>query len=142
VLGTKAYTQQYVDQCRARVEADLSAYRSLPGPVPEAFESRFFADLVLLLDYFFIHRVRMVEGKNGNPANEVRILCNSILNNNGVLTSENVNDSSAFTGLTSIKLSPEHSVLKYHAGDTVRLTEADFVRLSTAYFEEIERKFV
>jgi hypothetical protein len=72
----------------------------------EAFEATFFNNMVLLLDYLFVHRLRTVEGKDGNPLNEVRILCNSMLLNDNIMTADK-----------SIKLSPEGSVLKYRVGD-------------------------
>ena len=82
MLGMKAYTQDYIDACRARVDADLSAYRKHVGKAPsKEFEVRFFNDQVLLLDHMFLHRLTGIEGKDGNPLNEVRVLCNSILPN-------------------------------------------------------------
>ena len=142
MLGTKQYTKHYMDECRERTERAVAAYGELPATPGDGFESLYFNNLVLLLDYFFVHRLRMVAGKDGNALNEVRILCNSILANNGIMTTENVADTSAFEGLTGIKLSPENSVLKLRPGDAVRLTEADFVRLSQAFFAEMERKFL
>ena len=47
----------------------------------------------------------------------------------------------ASMGDKSIKLSAEKSVLKHQMGDTITLTESDFLRLSEAFFEEMERKF-
>jgi hypothetical protein len=44
-------------------------------------------------------------------------------------------------GDKSIKLFPEKSVLKRQFGDEIKLTEADFVRISEAFFGEMERKF-
>ena len=43
---------------------------------------------------------------------------------------------------SGIKLPPEKSVLKLKAGDDVRLGEAAFMRLSQAFFAEIEGRFV
>lgn len=142
MLGVKTYTREYVDDCRARLDRDLAAYEALVAPVPVAFESAFFKNMVLLLDYFFVHRLRTVEGKDGNPMNEVRVLCNSILNNKGIMTSDNVSDTTAFAGLNALKLSPEKSILKYRPGDQITLTEADFRRLSEAFFTAIEQRFL
>ncbi|HLG12719.1 MAG TPA: hypothetical protein VI876_13250, partial [Dehalococcoidia bacterium] len=95
------------------------------------FESTLFNNLVLVLDAFFVHRLRTVEGKDGNPLNEVRVICNSLLNNRNVMTADE-----------SIKLSPEKSVLQYQFGEAIKLNEAAFILIFQAFFTEIERKFV
>jgi len=41
--------------------------------------------MVLVLDSSFSHRQRTMELKDGNPLNEVRVLCNSILENDGIM---------------------------------------------------------
>ena len=141
MLGMKTYSQDYIDACRARVEANLRAYRKQVGKTPaKEFEDRFFKDQVLLLDYMFVHRLSGIEGRDGNPLNEVRILCNSILLNKGKLQVDRLQGwpNSAVSGL---KLPPERSLLKLQVGDEVRLPEADFVRLSKAFFAEIEKKY-
>ena len=141
MLGMKKYPKAYIAACRARVDADLRAYRSAVGKTPSReFEARFFDDQVLLLDYMFVHRLSGIEGKDGNPLNEVRVLCNSILLNRGKLQVDRLPGwpNSAVAG---IKLPPEKSVLKLKAGDDVRPSEADFERLSKAFFIELDKKF-
>jgi hypothetical protein len=39
--------------------------------------------MVLGLDHYFLHRVRKLEGKDGNPLNEVRVICDSLTDNDG-----------------------------------------------------------
>ena len=137
----KKYPKAYIAACRARVDADLRAYRSAVGKTPSReFEARFFDDQVLLLDYMFVHRLSGIEGKDGNPLNEVRVLCNSILLNRGKLQVDKLPEwpNSAVAG---IKLPPEKSVLKLKSSDEVRLREADFERLSKAFFIELDKKF-
>lgn len=141
MLGMKTYSQDYIDACRARVSADLRAYRKQVGKAPsKEFEVRFFNDQVLLLDHMFVHRLPGIEGKDGNPLNEVRVLCNSILLNQGKLQVDKLPGWPNSAG-ASIKLPPEKSVLKLRVGDDVKLSEADFVRLFRAFFAEIEKKF-
>src|SRR5213078_998983 len=138
MLGMKKYPKAYIAACRARVEANLRAYRRQVGrTASKDFENRFFNDQVLLLDYMFVHRLSGIEGKDGNPMNEVRVLCNSILFNQGKLQVDKRPEwpNSAVTG---IKLKPESSLLKLKVGDEIQLTEADFVRLSEAFFAELE----
>jgi hypothetical protein len=66
-----------------------------------------------------------IEGKDGNPLNEFRVLCNSILFNNGRLHVERLPGWPNSAGW-GIKLPPERSLLKLSVGDEVKLTEADF----------------
>ena len=137
----KKYSEDYIAACRARVDGDLRAYRKQVGNAPsKEFEARFFNDLVLLLDYMFVHRLTGIEGKDGNPLNEVRVLCNSVLLNQGRLQVDRLPGwpNSASTGM---ELPPEKSVLKLKVGEEVRLNESDFVRLSKAFFAELEKKF-
>jgi hypothetical protein len=138
MLGMKTYTRDYIDACRAKVDADLRAYREQVGKAPtQEFERRFFNDQVLLLDYMFVHRLSGIEGKDGNPLNEVRVLCNSILLNLGKLQVERL-PGWPNSAVASLTLPPEKSVLKLKAGDEVKLTEGDFVRLAEAFFAELE----
>ena len=137
----KKYSKDYIAACRARVDADLRTYRKQVGNAPsKEFEARFFNDQVLLLDYMFVHRLTGIEGKDGNPLNEVRVLCNSLLLNQGRLQVDRLPGwpNSASTGM---ELPPEKSVLKLKVGEEVRLNESDFVRLSKAFFAELEKKF-
>ena len=141
MLGMKKYPKDYIAACRARVDSDLRAYRSQVGKAPSRdFEARLFNDQVLLLDYMFVHRLTGIEGKDGNPLNEVRALCNSILLNRGKLQVDRLPGWPNSAG-SGIKLSPETSLLKLKVGDEVRLSEADFARLSKAFFAELEEKF-
>ena len=96
----------------------------------ESFDAQFFPRLVLALDRPFVHRLRMVTGKDGNPLNEVELLVESLINNDGVLRGNN-----------AIEYVPAESVLKLEIGDRIRLTADDFERLPTAFFAELERTF-
>lgn len=138
MLGMRVYPRNYIDGCRAHIDANVAAYRRLleatkadaGGAAVQVFEATFFSDLVLILDEFFVHRLRAVEGKDGNALNEVRLLSQAIMNNHGMLQADK-----------TIKYDPSKSVLKYAIGDEIKLTEADFTRLSDAFLSEIESKF-
>jgi hypothetical protein len=145
MLGMKNYSQEYINGCRSKVDSDLSSYRNLVAAArPQAadrksllnsaiaaFEATFFNNMVLILDELFVHRLRTIEGKDGNPLNEVRVICNSLMNHNGKMTADK-----------TIKLDPASSVLKYQVGDEIKLNEADFLAISNAYFPEIESKYL
>jgi hypothetical protein len=142
VLGRENYTKEEIDTGRAMVEADLRAYRRLPDAAKsKEFEAVFFNRAVQLLDYMFVHRLRAIEGKDGNPLIEVRVLCNSILLNEGKLQVETPPEWPMSAG-RSLKLPPEKSVLKLKVGDVVTLNEADFVQLSKAFFAALEEKYL
>jgi hypothetical protein len=145
VLGRKNYTQEEIDQGKAALNQQLAAYKKLVNAVAgartdkkinsalESFEALFFNNMTLVLDRYFVHRLSGAnyEGKDGNPLNEVRILCDSLMNNNGVLR-----------GDKQIELTPERSVVGLHIGDPIRLTQTEFERLSGAFLAELERRFL
>jgi len=84
----------------------------------------------VVLDRCFVHRLRGVECKDGNPLNEVRMLCDSVIENKGVLRADK-----------TIKYEPETSVSKLAVGDSIALDQATFTALCDAFFAEIQRKF-
>ncbi len=144
MLCMNSYTQDYIDECRARVNAQLAAYQTLittarkqtatdEKPLNmaiDSFEPVFFNNMVLVLDNLFVHRSRTLEGKDGNPLNEVRVLSNSLLNHNRKMMADK-----------GIKLNPTQSILKIPIGAEIKLTEIDFIRLSKSFFAEMESKF-
>lgn len=143
MLGRKNYTREELDHCKAALDQQLAAYRSLVDALAgattdpkvnsalEAFEKLFFNNLTLVLDRYFVHRLRVATGKDGNPLNEVEMLCDSLMNNNGTLRDSKV-----------IKFVPDQSVVKLHIGARINLTADEFERLSAAFFADLERKFL
>ena len=142
MLGRKDFTPEELSNAQSAIANELSAYKKLakaveqtadPGATAalEELEPLLFNNLALTLDRFFVHRIRMVTGKDGNPVNELELLSDSLINNGGELR----------TG-TVIKYVPEESVLKLAPGDEIRLSAAQFQRLSKAFLEELERRFV
>jgi len=141
MLGRKTYEKDYIDACRTRVDAQVAAYDALAtvarnggdgpgGAALDTFAPQFFNHMVLALDQYFVHRLRGQEGKDGNPANEVRLLAASIMEHDGRLVAD-----------TQIRLTPESSVLGLAAGDEIRIDEDGFRRLADGYFAEIEKRF-
>lgn len=136
MLAANSYPRAYVDACRERIAAQVSAYRNVVASSSDdaaikAFEPHYFNTMLVALENCFVHRTRALERKDGNPLNEVRMLCNSILSNNSILVADK-----------TIKYDPARAVVKYEIGDQIKLTEDEFVRLSTAFLEDLEQKFV
>ena len=129
MLGVKTYPPEYIESCRAKVASDTAAFDSLES-AGSSFETKYFNNLVIVLEAMFVHRLRTVEGKDGNALNEVRVLVNSQLEHGGVLTADK-----------TIKLVASKSVLGLEYGEQVALTREGFGRLSEAFFGEIERRF-
>lgn len=134
MLGVKAYPAGYILATKAKFEADVEKYDAAVAKAgtdaTAAFEASYFNNLVCLLDFAFVHRLRTVEGKDGNSMNEVRMLANSILESDCILAVEK-----------SIKWVPEKTVLKLAPGATIALSREQFDTLSIAYFDQIAAKF-
>jgi hypothetical protein len=143
MLGRKDYTQEEFDNGKSAIKQQFAAYKKLAGEIAggttdkknqaalKNFEGLFFNNMTLVLDRYYVHRLRMVTGKGTNALNEVEMICDSLLNNKGIFRVGNV-----------FKYVPDQWVVKLKAGDKIRMTAEDFERLSAAFFAELERKFL
>ena len=143
--GRKNYTKEEIEQGRTAISQQLAAFKELAVAADgaagetttrsalEPFEALFFNNMTLVMDRYFVHRLAGAdyEGKDGNPLNEVRIVADSLINNNG-----------AMRGDKQIKLAPERSVLGLRVGDSIKVNGEQFERLSTAFFDELEHRFL
>jgi hypothetical protein len=132
MLSVTSYPEVYVQLTAAKVEEQLAAYAALAAAVKgnakaeaalAAFAPGYFNSMLLALDHHFMHRMRGAEGKDGNPINEVRMLVDSIMENDGVLKAN-----------STIKYKAEKSVAGMAVGQTI-------ARLANAYVAEIGKRF-
>ncbi len=128
MLAVNAYAPDHVAACRNRIAADMAAYEAATPSA--ALDPVFYGMMVMALDHWFCHRQRSIEGKDGNPLNEVRVMCDSIVGHGGMLVVEK-----------GIKLSPETSVLGLEPGATILLDKEGFRRLADAFLDELERRY-
>lgn len=80
MLGRKTYTREGLDHAKTAIDQQLAAYKNLVRAIDgatsdpkvtsalDAFEPLFFNNMTLVLDRCFVHRLRMVTGKDGNPS--------------------------------------------------------------------------
>ena len=85
---------------------------------------------VVALEGWFVHRLRGVEGRDGNALNEVRLLALGVTENGGY-----------FPSAHGIRWQSAMSVTGYRAGDRIRLSEAVFSRLAGVFLDGIAAKF-
>lgn len=137
MLSVNKYKKEYIKECRSQVNKQIAAYKKMYESgenkndfMEKTFEPLFFNNMIMVLDNYFVHRARGLEGKDGNPLNEVRILCNSIMNNGGRLAAD-----------STIKYDSVNSVLKLKTGDKIKVNLAGFTKLAKAFFNEIELRF-
>jgi hypothetical protein len=138
MLGVKTYERDYIDSCRAQMEDMLARYAAVVDAAGDAWsraalaelEPKLLNQLVVALDACFVHRIRAIEGKDGNPLNEVRMLAASILQHGAVLTLDK-----------TIKYKLERSVLGIAAGEPIALDPARFAKVLDAFIAEIGARF-
>jgi hypothetical protein len=129
MLAVTSYKSAYVAQCRKVVKTQLAAFSKL-GQAGEEFGAAFFNPMVLALDHYFLHRQRSNEGKDGSPLNELRMLCDSIKEHAGTMTSN-----------STIKYDPLKSVTGIRLGEAIALDAETYGRLAEAVFSDIEKKY-
>lgn len=134
MLGRKNYTHTEIDTARTAIERQLAAYDQIVagamGTARNEFDAVFFNQLLLALDRPFVHRIRPVTGKDGNPLNEVEMLCDSLMNHGGGLQASKV-----------IKLVPATSVTGIEFGASIQLDRERFGR-ATAFLDELQTRFL
>ena len=144
MLGMKEYEQDYIDACRSRVETQVVMFHEvaqaardhgdadvshLEGAL-ESLEYEYFNNMLIVLDGYFVHRLRGVEGEDGNALNEVRVLVRSLMENGGTVMAD-----------PQIPLDPARTILRLEVGAPITLTLQQYRRLSDAFLREIENKF-
>ena len=141
MLGRKNYTKAEYENAAAAVAKQIAAYKSViklaggadkkaPATIGE-FEAVYFNNMVLVLDRYFVHRIRPVTGEDTNPLNEVELIADALMNNGGVFQTNRV-----------IKYVVDDSVLALQPGDPIKLSLIEFERLSTAFLDELKRRFL
>jgi len=139
MLSVTSYSEVYVQLTAAKMDSQLAAFADLVAATKgnakaEAalaeFAPGYFNTMLLGLDHHFMHRMRGAEGKDGNPLNEVRMLVDSIMENDGVLKAN-----------STIKYKAEKSVAGISVGQTIVLNAETFEKLAKAYVEELGKRF-
>lgn len=123
------YTPDEIEACRDNCDALLAAWGA--NDIEDTtFESLVFGQAVVVLHTWFGHRRRELEGDDGNPLHEVRVIADSIVDNDAVLR---VDRPSTWV--------PERTVLRLAVGDEVEITANGYERLAAAYLAAIEATY-
>ncbi len=127
--GRNTYTSDEIESCRDNCDSLLAAWAA--NDVEDTtLESLVFGQAVVVLHTWFGHRAPDLEGDDANPMNEVRVIADSIVDNDAVLRVQG-----PITWVT------ERTVLRLAVGDPVELTANGFERLAAAYIAAIEATY-
>jgi uncharacterized protein (UPF0548 family) len=124
MLLRTGYDRHYVANCRESVGAAVEDLRRV-GAGSAAWNQ-----LVPALDRWFSIRNPKLEGRDGNPINEVRAIAESVTEHGSVMAIPK-----------GIKLNEETAVLGFLDGEEITLDGDAFERLFDAFLAEVEAKF-
>jgi hypothetical protein len=129
VPGRNTYTSDEIESCRDNCDSLLAAWAA--NDVEDTtLESLVFGQAVVVLHTWFGHRAPDLEGDDANPMNEVRVIADSIVDNDAVLRVQG-----------PITWVAERTVLRLAVGDPVEVTANGFERLAAAYIAAIEATY-
>jgi hypothetical protein len=142
MLGRKNYEPEELDAAKTMVDAHVARFRALRKAVAaggdkkataavDALEPALGNDLAMMLDRFFVHRIRGVTGKANTPLNELELVTESLMLHGGRFRTNKV-----------LKYSAADSVLGLEPGDEIALSVDDVARLADAVFAELNDKFL
>jgi hypothetical protein len=123
MLLRTGYDRHYVANCRESVGAAVEELRRVGA------SSAAWNQLVPALDRWFSIRNPKVEGRDGNPINEVRAIAESVTEHGSVMAVPK-----------GIKLTEESSVLGFLDGEEISLDGDAFERLFDAFLAEVEAR--
>jgi hypothetical protein len=123
MLLRTGYDRHYIASCRESIGAAVEELRRV-GAGSAAWNQ-----LVPALDRWFSIRNPKVEGRDGNPINEVRAIAEAVTEHGSVMAVPR-----------GIKLAPETSVLGLAEGEEIILDGDAFERLFDAFLAEAEAK--
>ena len=124
MLLRTGYDRHYVATCRESVGAAVEELRRVQAG------SAAWNQLVPALDRWFGIRNPRVEGRDGNPINEVRVIAESVTEHGSVIVVPK-----------GIKLAPETSVLGFEEGEEISLDGDAYERLFDAFLTEVEERY-
>ena len=124
-----SYTSDEVESCRDACDALLAAWAA--NDIEDTtLEAMVFGQAVVVLHTWFAHRDRDLEGTDGNPIHEVRVVADSVVGNDGRLRVD-----------SPAGWDPSRTVLRLAVGDDIELTANRFERLAAAYLAAIEATY-
>lgn len=134
MLARTSYDPAQIATARAAFAEMVEGWRSVAARsearARAAAEAQVFAQMLVALEGWFVHRARAQEGKDGNALHEVRLLALGVTENGG-----------RFPEPGPVRWRPEQSLTGLRPGDPIRMTEALFSKLAEAFLAAMTERF-